>query len=104
MRKILKFNKVAASANDANVFHYVNADDIKYFVTASTTCTIYVLGAGANAAYDTITITGASGDGDVIADKLAELIYANKFAGGGAVYTIDKDFVAGITTLAYAVV
>jgi len=104
MRKILKFNKVATSANDANVFHYISADDIKYWVTAATTCTIYVLGAGANAAYDTIVITGASGDGDVIADKLAQLIHANKFAGGGAIYTIDKDFVAGITTLAYTAV
>ena len=104
MRKILKFNKVATSANDANVFHYVSADAIKYWVTASTTCTIYILGAGADAAYDTIVITGATGDGDVIADKLADLIHANKFSGGGAIYTIDKDFVAGITTLAYTAV
>ena len=104
MRKILKFNKVATSTNDADVFHYVSADNIKYWVTAATTCTIYVLGAGANAAYDTIVITGASGDGDVIADKIAQLIHANKFAGGGAIYTIDKDFVAGITTLAYTAV
>tara|TARA_R110002153_G_C12960547_1_gene459878 strand:+ start:116 stop:427 length:312 start_codon:yes stop_codon:yes gene_type:complete len=102
--KILKFNKVASSANDANVFYYVNADDIKHWVTAATTCTIYILGAGANAALDTIVITGVSGDGDVIADKIAELIHANRSAGGGAIYTIDKDFVAGITTLAYAAV
>jgi len=105
MRKILKFNKVSTGTNDADVMYYVSADEIKYFESADKTCTIFLMGAGADGLkLDTITITAGSGQGDEIADKLADLIHANKFAGGGAMFTIDVNFVAGISKIIYAAV
>tara|TARA_R100001460_G_scaffold30591_2_gene60391 strand:+ start:310 stop:627 length:318 start_codon:yes stop_codon:yes gene_type:complete len=105
MRKILKFNKATGGANDANVMYYVSADEIKYFESGDKTCTIFIMGAGADGLkLDTIIITGGTGQGDEIADKLAELIHANKFAGGGAMFTIDVNFVAGITKIDYQAV
>ena len=103
--KILKFNKVASSANDAGVFHYVPAETVKLILTADTSVVVRFEGHGSDViGHDTMTFVCGSGDEDVIADKLANVLYGNKFSGQGGTYLIDKDFYSGITAITYGAV
>lgn len=72
--KFIKFHDVASSANTANVVNYIEAGEIKYVSTTATTVIFHSLGAGANAALDTTTITCANGQSIILADMLIEQI------------------------------
>ena len=87
--KYIRFQDVASSANVASVFYYVAVSNINYIVTASTTVTLKVQGAGAAAAVDSIVITCTAGDEQKIADML--MTQANHMSQGGII-TVDKDF------------
>jgi len=98
---LLKFKKVASSANDANIAYLVNPDKIKGIVTASTTTDIFLApadGTNNDTVGDKIVITHGSGDGEAITDKLLEFAYGNK-SNGGVPVTVDVDFFSGITDL-----
>ena len=103
--KILKFNKVAGSANDAGVFHYVPASEVKLILTADTSVVVYFEGFGSDVlGNDTMTFVCATGDEDVIADKLANVLYGSKSSAQGGTYLIDKDFYTGISAITYGAV
>ena len=70
MRGYIKFQDVASSANVANTFYYVKANTIEYVLTTATTVVFHVLGVGANAALDTVTITCASGYSAALASQI----------------------------------
>ena len=102
--KWIKFHDVASSANTANVVNFISADQIKYTSTTATTVIFHTLGAGANAALDTTTITCASGESIRLADMLMTKIAR---ASRGTVLTVDKDSGhsdAAISDISYAAV
>ena len=72
MRGYIKFQDVASSANVANTFYYVKANTIEYTLTTATTVVFHVLGVGANAALDTVTITCASGYSEALATQIIQ--------------------------------
>lgn len=101
MAKFLKFNKAAASANDADEFYLVASDDVKYIETSGTSVVVYVLGRGANvSAYDTVTITCTAGDESAWADAIALSAATNR----SQIVTIDVSFSKGCSAIAYGVV
>ena len=100
--KVLKFVKVGSSTNDADEAYYVPSDKLLHIATASTSVVAYTQGIGANGVPDTLTITCGAGDELAIADKLASLLSGNM--SNGAPLTVDANFYAGITTIAYAAV
>ena len=100
MSKFLKFNKAAASANDADEFYMVASDDVKYIETAATSVVVYVLGRGANAALDTITITCTAGDESKWANDIALAAASNR----NQIVTIDVSFSQGCSAIAYGIV
>ena len=100
MAKFLKFNKAATSTNDADEFYMVAADDIKYIETAATSVVVYVLGRGANAAYDTVTITCTAGDESAWADAIALAAATNR----SQIVTIDVSCAKGCSAIAYGIV
>jgi len=100
---ILKVNKVASSANDANVFSYIPFSTIGLWETTATTVIIYHLGKAADVNYDdTVTVTVANiAQAKAVADQLAAMMNegANK-ARSKAIFVLDKDFAdGGITTI-----
>ena len=98
---LLKFKKVASSANDANVAYLVNPDKITGVVTGSTTTNLYLAavdGTDNNTVGDMIRITHAAGDGEAITDKFLEYAYGN-MSNGGVPITVDVNFYAGITDI-----
>ena len=101
MNKVLKFRKVASSANDADEAYYVPSGRIKFVETAADSVIVYVLGRGADSVEDDkITITTATGDELATADKLLGIMQ-NPLSPG--VIEVGADFRGGITTIAYAV-
>ena len=106
MRKILKFATVGNSANHGSTRDYVDADAIKHMDTTDTTVIVYVIGKGANvSALDKITLTmGTAAQVQACGDKLADVLYGNKFSGRGAIMDVGVAFSAGITTIAYTAV
>ena len=102
--KFIKFQDVASSANTANVVNYIEAGEIKYVSTTATTVIFHSVGAGANTALDTTTITCATGESIRLADMLMTQIAR---ASRGTVLTVDKDSGhsdAAISDISYAVV
>ena len=100
---ILKVNKVASSANDANVFSYILSSSVRLWETTATTVIIYHHGKDTDGmSDDTITITAANiTQTKAIAERLADLmgdrVNMNR---AKAIMTIDKDFaLGGITTI-----
>jgi len=92
--KVLRFKKVATSANDANIEYYVPADRILAMVSSSTNgvLTIHlkaIAGTANNAAGDKIAITCA-GAAETTGDLIAEHMYGNKALGASPV--IDANF------------
>jgi len=100
---ILKVNKVASSANDANVFSYIPADTVKLWETTATTVIIYHHGKDTDGmGDDTVTITAANiTQTKAIAERLADMMSEGQNrARSKAIMTIDKDFaLGGITTI-----
>jgi hypothetical protein len=102
MAKYIKFNDVASSANVASTFLYVNADDIRYVDTSDTSVIFYCTGRGADGdADDKITITCASGDEAIIADRIIRMVNSLSH---GEVLRVDKDFQSGISDISPNVV
>ncbi len=105
MAKYIKFQDVASSANTANVVNYIEAGEIKYVSTTSTTVIFHSIGAGANvSALDTTTITCASGESVKLADILMKAIGGMR---NGSIITIDVDSghsAAAISDISYATV
>jgi hypothetical protein len=98
---LLKFKKVASSANDANIAYLVNPDKIKGVVTGSTITNLYLAavdGTDNNTVGDMIRITHSAGDGEAIVDKFLEYAYGN-MSNGGVPITVDANFYAGITDI-----
>ena len=98
---LLKFKKVASSANDANIAYLVNPDKITGVVTGSTSTKVHLAavdGTDNDTVGDTINITHAAGDGEAIVDKFLEYAYGN-ISNGGVPITVDVNFYAGITAI-----
>tara|TARA_R110000744_G_scaffold367443_1_gene476953 strand:+ start:406 stop:711 length:306 start_codon:yes stop_codon:yes gene_type:complete len=100
------FKTAANSADHATTRNYVDASSIQHFATTGTTIIVNMIGVGANGLnLDKITITlGSAANTLACADKLADVLYGNKFSGRGAIMEIGVAFSAGITTIAYAAV
>jgi len=100
---MIKFVKVASSVNDTGVAYYLDWSKMEYIETTATTVILHTLGTGINvSAFDTITITCASGDSLKIADMICQRIGS---ASQGDLVTVDKDFYGtSITTIIDAVV
>ena len=99
--KLLKFRKVANSANDANIAYLVNPDKIRGIQTASTSTSVYLAavdGTNDDIVGDKITITHGAGDGPSIVDKFLEHAYGNMSSGAVPV-TVDANFYEGITAI-----
>jgi len=102
--KFIKFQDVASSANTANVVNYIEAGEVKYVSTTATTVIFHSVGAGADAALDTTTITCASGKSIQLADMLIEQIASQPH---GTTTLVDKDSGVSstlISDISYAVV
>ena len=100
--KVLKFRKVASSANDADEAYYVPVGKVLHMATAATSVVLYTMGIEANVVPDTLTITCTAGDELAIADKLAALMSGNM--ANGAPLTVGAEFHGGITAIVYAAV
>ena len=99
---ILKVNKVASSANDANVFSYIPFSTIGLWETTATTVIIYHLGKSADVNYDdTVTVTVANiAQATAVANRLAAIMNPKSNFSSKSIFTLDKDFAdGGITTI-----
>ena len=95
--KVLRFKKVATSANDANVEYYVPANKILAMASSSSNgvLTIYlkaIAGTSNDAVGDKIAITCA-GAAETTGDLIAQHLYGNMAKGASPV--IDANFNGG---------
>ena len=95
--KVLRFKKVAAGANDANIEYYVPADRILVMSSSSSNNTLTLQlraidSTSNDVAGDTIVIT-ATGAAEATGDLLAEHLYGNMALGASPV--VDTNFNGG---------
>ena len=98
---MIKFNKVAASVDDAGVAYYVNWDKIMYTETTLTTIIYYLVGVGADVVHDKITITTGSGDSFKVAEQIIQMV---GHASAGDLVTVNSGTNSSITTIIDAAV